>query len=356
MSYSFPISWSKELQSWYLWEIHIYGLAVAWFIVGLIAFAVALNIRSEAREKGLLNRVCAYLCLCAILRAMYLLIDPYEAKERTVPFFSRFLYVVIHPVMLLIFALEFICITRLVGQRTKAIKSFDNVSLLQFLTVVASIVLGVFEVLTSIYPTGLRAAYALLQLLYWLAHCGITISYLHCGVIMLRALAKKGECNSYHLRKGEYLNSTNIPVPKIRVTDENECSRSLRSDFSSCLNSTDDVNKSSLNEDDGSNGQQQSVKSVPVVAVVLPADITRATEDKRNLLLKQTVYCLYFTACLSLFHCAWLVYEQIARLIGWEKLISLPLIWLVIVTLCRLSELLWAFLMAYTVQRCFNRV
>jgi hypothetical protein len=115
MTYSFPLNWTHELQSWYVWEIHIYGLAVAWFFLGLVAFSVALNIRSEAREKGLLNRVCAFLCLCAILRAMFLLIDPYETKERTVPFFSRFLYVIVHPLMLLNFALEFVCITRLVS-------------------------------------------------------------------------------------------------------------------------------------------------------------------------------------------------------------------------------------------------
>lgn len=47
MTYIFPLEWSRELQSWYLWEIHIYGLAVVWFIVGLVAFTVALNVRTE---------------------------------------------------------------------------------------------------------------------------------------------------------------------------------------------------------------------------------------------------------------------------------------------------------------------
>ena len=97
-----------------------------------------------------------------------------------------------------------------VGQRAKMIKSFDNINLLQFLTAVASILLGVFEVLTNIYPTGLQAAYALLQLLYWLAHCGITISFLHCGVAMLRALSHKGEAYTYHLRKGMQLSRREV--------------------------------------------------------------------------------------------------------------------------------------------------
>jgi hypothetical protein len=72
-----------------------------------------------------------------------------------------------------------------------------------------------------------------------------------------------------------------------------------------------------------------------VISVILPADLSRATEEETILLLKRAIYWLYIIAFLSLFHCAWLIYEQTARLIGWEQLIELPAVWLVIVSVSR---------------------
>src|SRR5689334_13715575 len=96
---------SMPQTSWaWVFEAHLYVFAVAWFLVALYSVVTIVNLHSMVQYitlkrsvKQMLSRTCSILCLTAMCRAVYLLVDPYESRDRIPQCASRTLYIICEP-------------------------------------------------------------------------------------------------------------------------------------------------------------------------------------------------------------------------------------------------------------------
>lgn len=246
-SYSRPEAW--------LWDTHIYGFAISWFLMGLYGLITGINLNVYATTKPYLNRICSLVCLLSVLRSVYLMVEPYETKRRLPPPISRSLYISGHPGFLLLVINTFQSFVKL--SRLKL--SRDWLERRHLLSLVA---LGVYltligaEIASCLLPNYCQFINGPVQLLYVILNVTCLLIYLRYSVKMLNLISLQLSQSSKllvsicgpliiqsktifvcsHGTLAFFLKDKNgkagDQVPKIRITDENECTVSYKSEVS----------------------------------------------------------------------------------------------------------------------------
>lgn len=326
---------TQQLSGSWQFETHVYAIAILWFLVALYIFVVAINLRSVAPCKGLLCRICILLCAAGILRAVYLILDPYESKRRVNRWISRLLFISAPPILLSSFIFVFLTLLHL----TKVNMSpyvLQNAKLLTIIMCTQTMALIIFEVLNELYPIILPFYMFVLSLfaLWTLAVC---IAFFRYGALMLQSLTAAGDPTALRyckLRKNPSDNkngvTTALEPPKIQITDENDCTYSYRSenaspaisDASDPSDSTEEQTDKDVNMIRDSATNPNSVNAPSLGSKQKPwkkrkkdskqssAAKRRRRSKSRAARLRKLIKFSFLPTTLSLFSCGWLIYES----------------------------------------------
>ncbi len=172
----------------WLWDTHIYGFAISWFLMFLYGLVTGINLNVYATTKPYLNRICSLVCLLSVLRSVYLMVEPYETKGRIPPPIARTLYIAGHPTFLLLIVYTFQSFVKL--SRLKLSRDW-----LDRRHVVSLVALGVYltlisaEVASCLLPTFAQFINGPVQLLYIVLHVTCLLLYLRYSVQMLSLIS-----------------------------------------------------------------------------------------------------------------------------------------------------------------------
>lgn len=360
---------TKLNNEWQL-ESYVYGIAIIWFLLTLYSFVVGINLRSTVPYKDILCRICVILCFSGVLRAVYLMVEPYESKHRMNPWISRLLYTSATPPLYFSFIFIFYSLLRLtkVKMRFYPLKNGTVLMVIMctFLTLLSS-----FEMLYLHFEVPILPFYILVLTTFVLWTLAISAAYFRYGFRMINTLASLpdlggtmgvgvGNIRRTKLKKLAHLAdgknamamlSVGVDMaPKIRITDENECTYSYKSENASPAlselsdHSYDSNEESSDQEDPTTNnnaingglmvvGERQSSTKNRRRKRKRKKRSNKSTSSSRTVKLRTLVRQGFIPSTLCLIQCLWMVYETYDKFYPlsfrdkWE--------WLLVVTIFR---------------------
>lgn len=330
------------------WQMdsHVYGIAIVWFLLSLYVAIVGINLRSAAPCKNLLCRICVLLCLSGVLRAVYLMVEPYERKHRMNQWISRLLYITAMPPLFFSFVFVFFVLLQLskVKLRFYPLQSGKVLTIIMF---VFLILLASFEMLYNHFAVPTMPFYILVLTTFLVWSVAISLAYFRYGFVMLRALSNVPDISSGRtttkgqekkLKKFPRLStsvgkngikcSTSVEIaPKIRITDENECTYSYRSENASpALSDNSDHSDSNEDSSDESSSKCTSSTANGGLKVTEKKQMKKKSRRKggkksrkklsslnpsfsRTMKLRGLVKQSFVPASFCLLQCCWFVYE-----------------------------------------------
>lgn len=170
------------------------------------------------------------------------MVEPYETKHKMTPWISRLLYVSALPPLIFSFIFIFYALLRLTKVRMR-FYPLQSSKVLMIIMCIYLLLLAGFETLYQHFSTPTLPFYALVLSTFLLWTVGMCVAYFRYGFLMLRSLAetpeppppqpppksKKRNGGGRQLR-GVTKDGVPLPIildmaaaPKIRITDENEC-------------------------------------------------------------------------------------------------------------------------------------
>lgn len=326
---------TQQLSGTWPFECHIYCIAILWFLVALYIFVVALNLRSMAPCKALLCRICILLCTTGILRAIYLILDPYESKRRVSRWISRTLFITASPVLFSSFLFVFLTLLHLTKVNVTPYV-MQNTKLLTLIMTLFTILLIIFETIKE-YVVVILLCYIVLLSCFAVWIITVSLAYFRYGNLMLQSLTSAGDPTALRyckLRKRPSLNKSNgvsgmLEPPKIKITDENDCTYSYRSEnaspaMSDASEPSDSTEEPGLMDKDGNFARGDSDANSPSGSPTLvkqkqkpwkkrKKDSKAAKRRKRSksrvARLRMLIKISFLPATLSIVSCGFLIYE-----------------------------------------------
>lgn len=223
----------SRVDSWQ-WNLHIYGFTGLWVAHGFYVFVTCVNLRAHALAVRDCRKICAVHGFFTLLRAMYLLVDPYNRYERIPPPLNDVFLMIVQPCLLVSFQLQYFAYFRIakINSQTKAFcKDFVHYSI----WLSCLVLMTLLEVLYRLYKTTIASPYFIVRLSYsfWIILAMFWFIY---GAISVLRSIKNGRKYTLELHQSLRcdLGGSNkvVEIPKIRITDENERSYSFKSENS----------------------------------------------------------------------------------------------------------------------------